>query len=202
MILTISNRISELISLCRDLYLSSKRNFQNTSSDKTNISSTATSPKNILKYQECPLEIIRILMELNPKFYLNDVREVTWSLWNRILVSLEYPERDTDYADLLSLHIDYSLVNNDFSYASNHVDELLKDEKNGQRHWLTIFQVGKYCSMNSDTNTEDEIYLEVRLRQMQILSKLLKICPEEEIEVVTNQWNNLNLQIQNIYQEE
>lgn len=56
--------------------------------------------------------------------------------------------------------------------------------------------------MNSDTNTEDEIYLEVRLRQMKILSKLLKICPEEETEVVTNQWNNLNLQIQNIYQEE
>lgn len=196
-----SNRLKQLISLCHDLYLSSKWRFQNTDRDIDNTSFTAKSPNNILKYRDCPIEIIRILLELNPTFYLQDIREVTWPLWNKILISLQYPERETDYTDLLSLHIDYALAYNDFSYVFSHVNELLEDGANGQRHWLTILQVGKYRTVDSNNmmSNDDEESLDIIFKQMQILSKLLKICPEEEIEIVTNQWNSLNLQVQDIY---
>ncbi|KAK5780334.1 hypothetical protein RI543_002090 [Arxiozyma heterogenica] len=204
-----SNRLNQLTSLCRDLYISSKWKFQGTDGDKVNRSFTDTttkSPNSILKYRDCPIEIIRILLELNPNFYRHDIREVTWPLWNKILISLQCPEKETDFTDLLSLHIDYSLVYNDFSYASSHVNELLEEDENGRRYWLTIFQVAKYRLMDNDMinckGEDNEADLNIISKQMQILSSLLKICPEEEIEIVTNQWNNLNLQIQNIYSKE
>lgn len=182
-----ANRLSQLISLCHDLFLSKLWKFQRNDSKKR------TQPSQILEFHNSPIEIIRILMELNPNFYQNDIRQVTWSLWERILISLQCPEKETDYMDLLSLHIDYSLVYNDFIYASKHIDRLLQDEVNGKRHWLTIFQVGKYRSFENDNINLDMITL-----QMNILSRLLRVCPVEEVEIVTNQWNALSLQIQQI----
>lgn len=181
------NRLTQLISLCHDLYLSSQWKFQRNDAKKR------TMPSRILEFHDSPMEIIRILMELNPTFYQNDIRQVTWSLWEKISISLQCPEKETDYMDLLSLHIDYSLVYDDFAYASSHIDRLLEDEIDGKRHWLTIFQVGKYRSFESDS-----INLENIILQMNILSRLLQVCPVEEVGIITDQWNTLNLQIQQI----
>lgn len=181
------NRLTQLISLCHDLYLSSQWKFQSNDAKKR------TLPSQILEFQDSPMEIIRILMELNPTFYQNDIRQVTWSLWEKISISLQRPERETDYMDLLSLHIDYSLVYNDFKYASSRIDRLLEDELDGKRHWLTVFQVGKYRSFESDN-----IDLETVTLQMNILSRLLQVCPVEEVGIITDQWKTLNSQIQQI----
>lgn len=181
------NRLTQLISLCHDLYLSSQWKFQRNDAKKR------TLPSQILEFQDSPMEIIRILMELNPTFYQNDIRQVTWSLWEKISISLQRPERETDYMDLLSLHIDYSLVYNDFKYASSRIDRLLEDELDGKRHWLTVFQVGKYRSFESDN-----IDLETVTLQMNILSRLLQVCPVEEVGIITDQWKTLNSQIQQI----
>lgn len=192
-----SHRLSQLVSLCHDLYLSPQWKFQR-SSGTNNKKQQRSIPSHILEFHKSPLEIIRILMELNPTFYRQNVRQVTWPLWEKILVSLQCMERETDYMDLLALHIDYSLVYNDFEYAVGHVDKLLNedDSVSGERHWLTIFQVCKYSTISS--SGDSNVDLDTVSLQMNILSRLLRVCPESEVEIVTNQWTILSKQISGI----
>lgn len=210
-----STRLNNLVDLCQDLYLSSNWKFSshnhhgnnnNTSDWKSKWTKQVKgSPHEILDFHSCPLEIIRVLMEMNPTFYQQDIKDVTWPLWTKILIGLQCQESENDYSKLLALHIDYSLVFDDFTYASAHVDELLSHldeslQEETQSHWLTVFQVGKYQPINSSEYNGDDVTVEIARLSLQrdILSKLLRVCPVDEVSIVTQQWNQLNNMIEEV----
>ncbi|CCK69085.1 Sec39p KNAG_0B06580 [Huiozyma naganishii CBS 8797] len=149
-------------------------------------------PSNILDFNDDPLRLFTILLELNPTLY-KSLDTVSFPLLSKLLIALALPETQLEdfHTRLMALHVDFSLANNDFTFAYNLVLQLL-ERGNVSRYWSTVLQVGKY---NDPNWVDNEPPTEIIILQLEVLSKLLAVCPAEEIEVVTSQWSGLELEL-------
>lgn len=150
-------------------------------------------PSNLLEHKEDPTSIISTLLELNPTLYKNI--SATFEILKKIVIGLNLipsnTEYDEEYTKVLVLHIDHSLVNMDFTFAYEHTLELLERD-NVSQYWSTIIQVAKF----SDPSwLDNEIPTEVIFLQLEIVGKLLNICPTEEIELATSHWSTLEIEL-------
>ncbi|CCD27183.1 Sec39p NDAI_0J02910 [Naumovozyma dairenensis CBS 421] len=180
-------------------------------------------PSNILDFETKETGLISILLESNNSIY-KDI-SVTFEIMKKLNVAMACqcpfinhnqlkPAQKKDvivaYMRLLTLHIDYSLVNMDFNFAYKLTMELFDKFKTyiGQQsetsgiatderfnlcdYWLTIYQVGKFIDPNW---LDNEIPTEILMQQMKILSKLLYVCPVEEVEPIISYWSGLELEL-------
>lgn len=148
-------------------------------------------PSDILDYASRPLDLISLLLELNPELYKSI--SSTTEILQKLKLGLQNKNSVTkeESASLLALHIDHSLANMDFNFAMRNTRELLK-MSDSSNHWPTIFQVGKFI----DPQWPDgEVPLDVLAVQMEILGDLLHVCPVEESEVIVSQWSALELEL-------
>ncbi|CAI4035333.1 hypothetical protein SMKI_12G4850 [Saccharomyces mikatae IFO 1815] len=162
----------------------------------------AFKPSNILEYKDCPLDIISNLLELNPRLYkdLPTTKGLLFGIYDSLSIGREGQTGKME-VDLMILHIEYALVNLDFDTAyelSQQVFEFCQEggqqmmKTLGDDHWLTLYQMGKFIDPNW---VDNEIPTEIIVLQMNILGRLLAICPLEEVEVVTSQWSTLELEL-------
>ena len=153
-------------------------------------------PANILDFKDDPIRIITILLELNKGLY-RDI-DTTFGILRKTWIGLGLKPSEsqlyTEYTKLLALHIDHSLANLDFEFAYERAIELMsrRGDDVGRKYWLSILQVGKFRDPNW---LDGEIPTEILTLKMEILSKLLEICPVEEVEIVTSQWSALELEL-------
>ncbi|AET37409.1 Sec39p Ecym_1158 [Eremothecium cymbalariae DBVPG len=151
-------------------------------------------PSHLLEFKQDPLRIISKLLELNPSLYLNF--DLTSTIMRKLYVGLEIPCEDPNYEKELTRltvqHIDCALVNMDLQYAYEKTMELFDKHGDISKYWLTIFQVGKFMD---PTWPDNEIPTEIIYLQLEILSKLLHICPFEEVEAVVSLWSGLELEL-------
>lgn len=151
-------------------------------------------PSDILDFAAKPLDLVSLLLELNPGLYRK--MRTTSEILKKLKIGLQTEDSfkgssDQDLASLLALHVDHSLANMDFNFALEKTKELLKMD-NIASHWPTIFQVGKFI----DPQWPDgEAPVDVLAVQMEILGELLHVCPVEESEVVVSQWSALELEL-------
>lgn len=153
-------------------------------------------PCNILDFKEDPFKIIAILLERNPGLYKS--LDKTYSILEKLFVALDRHMTDIDkengieYGKLISMHIDYSLASLDFQYAMNKSQELIKRKNLVPEFWYSVLQVAKFRDPNwVDNKTPTEILF----MQMHLLSQLLQVCSVEDVEVVTQQWSELEIEI-------
>lgn len=150
-------------------------------------------PFHILEFKDNPFELISKLLNLNQYLYmdLEETTNILELLFSGLKIKSSGPELYEEKTRLLALHIDFALVNLDFQFAHEKTLELFKRNGAGN-HWSTFFQVGKFVNPNwLDNETPTEIiYL-----QLEILGKLLHICPEEEAEAVVSLWSGLELEL-------
>ncbi|CCF58567.1 hypothetical protein KAFR_0E04160 [Kazachstania africana CBS 2517] len=157
-------------------------------------------PCNIIDFKNDPFDIVSILLELNSSLYKNT--STTFAIIKKLYKVFEREPADPNFTvefnKILSLHIDYSLVNMDFKFAYEKTVELLErllstdETEHLGDYWLTIFQV---CKFNDPEWTDNEIPTEILLFQMDILSKLLHICPMDQMEAVTSRWSSLEMEL-------
>lgn len=152
-------------------------------------------PSDILTFTTKPFDLISLLLELNQELYKDPftLTNLLIKLKTALRLDLHGDRKlsEEELAHLLSLRIDHSLVNMDFSFAIENTEKLLKFESISE-FWVTIFQVGKYISPNWK---DGEIPTEVLVLQLEILGNLLHICPIEEVEAVASQWSGLELEL-------
>lgn len=150
-------------------------------------------PSTLLEFKTQPFEIISKLLELNPQLCrnTNEVFKILKELYGAFQLQSSSPEFHDEFTRLLVLHIDFALANLDFEFAYQKT-QLLLEKGNCRDFWSTILQVGKFF----DPSWIDcEIPTEIIYLQLEVLGKLLHICPEDEIEAVVSQWSGLELEL-------
>ena len=153
-------------------------------------------PANIFDFKDDPIRVITILLELNKGLY-KDIG-TTFGILRKVWIGLGLKPNESqlyaEYTKLLALHIDHSLVNLDFEFAYERAIELMsrRGDDVGRKYWLSVLQVGKFRDPNW---LDGEIPTEIITLKMEILGKLLEICPVEEVEIVTSQWSALELEL-------
>ncbi|AAS52812.1 AER129Cp [Eremothecium gossypii ATCC 10895] len=151
-------------------------------------------PSHILDLKDDPFRIISKLLETNPSLY-RDV-ETTFEILKQLYEGLQLqphdPKYTSEYTRLLVCHIDCALANMEFKFAYDKVIELLENHDGLGEHWSTIFQVGKYID---PTWPDNEVPTEIIYLQMEVLSRLLHICPVEDVEAVVSTWSGLELEL-------
>ncbi|AGO12476.1 AaceriAER129Cp [[Ashbya] aceris (nom. inval.)] len=151
-------------------------------------------PSHILDLKDDPFRIISKLLEMNPSLY-RDV-DTTFKILTQLYEGLQLQPHDPKYRKestrLLVCHIDCALANMDFKFAYDKVIELLENHDDLGDHWSTIFQVGKYID---PTWPDNEVPTEIIYLQMEVLSRLLHICPVEDVEAVVSTWSGLELEL-------
>lgn len=136
-------------------------------------------------------EIIQRVLELNPEAYLESDKLLEVS--NGLTEGLSLDPMDT--FQLKAFCIESALANNDFEFALDAANELLdttKDQLKLQSTWLTFFQVGKYVSPEW---LDTEIPKESIKSQLDLLAKVLKICPVKNTQVIIAQWSSLDMEL-------
>lgn len=151
-------------------------------------------PSDILDFNSKPLELISLLLELNPDLY-TDIG-TTVGIFKKLKIGLQNKTlsselSDEEYASILALHIDHSLANMDFNFALDKTKKLLKLD-HISIHWPTIFQVGKFID---PLWPDGEAPVDILAVQMDILGDLLHVCPVEESEAIVSQWSALELEL-------
>lgn len=136
-------------------------------------------------------EVIKRVLELNPYAYLESDKLLNISTGLTEGLGLE----PIDTFQLNVFCIESALVNNDFEFALTTANNLLdntKDQTKLEQTWLTFFQVGKYVSPEwLDTEApEDSVK-----GQLDLLAKVLKICPVKNNQVIIAQWSSLDMEL-------
>lgn len=136
-------------------------------------------------------EVIKRVLELNPYAYLESDKLLNIS--TGLTEGLDLQPIDTFQLNVFC--IESALVNNDFEFALTTANNLLdntKDQSKLEQTWLTFFQVGKYVSPEwLDTEApEDSVK-----GQLDLLAKVLKICPVKNNQVIIAQWSSLDLEL-------
>ncbi|GMM56598.1 Sec39 protein [Maudiozyma humilis] len=153
-------------------------------------------PSSILNFKEDPFKIIDLILERNPELHRSI--DTTSKLIQQIYIALDKPASDIEntdsreYVRLVSIHINHSLANFDFQFALLKSRELLKMGHVSGEFWQSVFQVGKFKDPNW---VDNETPTEILFAQMSLLSQLLELCPVDEIEFVTQQWSELEIEI-------
>lgn len=158
-------------------------------------------PSDILDFKNKPLELFIILLENNNDMY-SKLDTFTIPLLNDLKTALSIKDENLE-SRLVSLHIDFALVNNDFQFAHTISEKLLNDEKNTENDnaiensdnafnsiWSSILQVGKYQDPQWI-----ETPIDVLIQQINLLSKLINKCPVEEIDNIVSIWSALELDL-------
>lgn len=156
-------------------------------------------PSNILDFKNRPLELFTILLENNNNMY-SELDTFSIPLLKDLSVALSIKD-ETLKRKLISLHIDFALVNTDFQFAYEISKKLLdgntfaKDNNQDSSNsftdtWSSILQVSKYQDPSWNETPTDILTLQVNL-----LSKLIKNCPIEEIDNIVSQWSALELEL-------
>ena len=157
---------------------------------------TPFSPRYLLDFKEDPFKIIDLILERNPELHRSI--DTTSKLLERIFVALDKlapPLENSDSkecARLIAIHINHSLANFDFQFALQKSRELVKKGQTAGEFWESVFQVGKFKDPNW---VDNETPTEILFAQMSLLSQLLEVCPLDEVEVVTQQWSELEIEI-------
>lgn len=136
-------------------------------------------------------EVIQRVLELNPEAYLES--EKLLEISNGLTEGLGM--EPTDLFQLKVFCIESALANNDFEFGLETANTLLdstKDQAKLQNTWLTFFQVGKYVSPDwLDTEAPEEAIK----GQLELLAKVLKICPVKNTQVIIAQWSSLDMEL-------
>ncbi|SCV99391.1 LAFE_0A02146g1_1 [Lachancea fermentati] len=150
-------------------------------------------PSHIIELKNQPFDIITNLLSSNQGLYkdFKTTTEILKRLYGGLEITPSTPDFYNETSELLSLHIDFALGDMDFEFAYQKSSELL-GRKDCRQFWSTVFQVGKFFDPNWP---ENEIPTEIIYLQLEILSKLLHICPEEEVEAVVSQWSGLEMEL-------
>lgn len=150
-------------------------------------------PSHLLEFKSHPFVLVSKLLELNPGLYLKP--DTTTDILRKLYTGLEIkpttPNFEEEFTQILALHVDFSLANLDFQFAYEKTMVLL-NRGNVSQYWSTIFQVGKFFDPNW---IDSEIPTEIIYLQLEVLGKLLHICPEDEVEAVVSQWSGLELEL-------
>ncbi|CCH46364.1 hypothetical protein BN7_5957 [Wickerhamomyces ciferrii] len=149
-------------------------------------------PGDLLKFQDSSI-IIEKILELNPHAYLKF--EKLYQISENLSQGLDMKRIDS--FDLKILCIKNSLVNNDFSFAYESSIILFDQETTGDKlndNWLIFFQVGKFFSPDW-YDYEQGIPEEILKKQLNLLSKILKICPVKNSQIVIAQWSSLDMEL-------
>jgi len=136
-------------------------------------------------------EVIQRVLELNSEAYLDSDNLLEIS--NGLTKGLGLEPLDT--FQLQTFCIESALVNNDFKFALETAHKLLdktRDQSKLENTWLTFFQVGKYVSPDwLDTEAPESVIKE----QLDLLAKVLKICPVKNTQDIISQWSHLDLEL-------
>ncbi|CEP61667.1 Sec39p LALA0_S03e08086g [Lachancea lanzarotensis] len=150
-------------------------------------------PSALFEYKHRPFEIISKLLELNQGLYkrLEETFEIMRLLYSALHLEPSTSGFDDEYTKICALHIDFALANSDFEYAYQEATNLIQRPKSGE-FWSTILQVGKFFDPSW---AESEIPTEIIYLQLEILGKLLHVCPVDEVEAVISQWSGLESEL-------
>ncbi|AMD22071.1 HGL269Cp [Eremothecium sinecaudum] len=153
-------------------------------------------PRHILEFKHDPYELIQKLLTDNSLLYRDYT--TTSHLLKLIYEGLEIQPKSSDYSreltKLLVLHVEYAVANMNFQFAYKKTMELFDSHGDVSEYWATFFQVGKYVDPNW---TDNETPTEIIYLQLEVLGRLLHICPLDEVEAVVLLWSGLELELTN-----
>ncbi|SCU97755.1 LAFA_0G13080g1_1 [Lachancea sp. 'fantastica'] len=149
-------------------------------------------PSALIEYKHRPYEIISKLLELNRGLYkrLEETFEIVKLLYSALQLERS-TNFDDEYTKTCAIHIDFALANSDFEFAYHEATNLLQRPK-CEEFWSTVLQVGKFFD---PAWPDSEIPTEIIYLQLEILGKLLHVCPVEEVEAVISQWSGLESEL-------
>lgn len=146
-------------------------------------------PKNIIDCKNNKFKIINIMLELNDEMY-KDI-DKTKDVINKMNIIFDIKGDVSDYVNLLNCHINYSMERRDFNFACLKSLELINDYSKYVNIFCdTIFKLTQYSN-----EIDEEINLNQLLLQLEIIGKLINICPIEETEKLVIQWSALELEL-------
>lgn len=144
-------------------------------------------PVDIKEYP--PLDVIRRVLELNPKAYndLPSLVKIAQNLTEGTGGSLNTTDDAID-VQIRAMCVQAALVNDQFDAAYNLCVPVLSTLQDSRVAWEACFQVGKYVSPTWDEAPPPRILS----KQVSILASTLKICPKENITNVLAAWRRLD----------
>ncbi|SCV02630.1 LAMI_0H01332g1_1 [Lachancea mirantina] len=148
-------------------------------------------PLILMEFKNNVVGLISVLLEHNTDLYkdVDFTKSIAQGFSRALSPDIAFGEKEC--LDLLRLHIEFALADFDFEFAYGRGQELLASQ-NCSEYWLTIFQIGKFFDPSWPDN---EIPTEIIYLQLEILGKLLHVCPVEETEAIISHWSGLELEL-------